>query len=225
LGGFRRQCPQREIPPCRDHCTIGHERMPPAAKGLRPLESRHESSPLQCNSRALTGCQAIVQQPLVRIQVPGAGNACKLGPGALLLKLRSPSSRHCEYAVQPDFLRARLMPCRDQSLAPGCPGKSLWLRNRQVRSLSLLAGLRSQGVRPDGLAPFSFCSGPCLLAPLADGICRRRQTLAIGMTESVSRKCRDECLSSRSGFALERPAPVRAHSLSFAAKKRRSPPG
>jgi len=48
--------------PKGDHCTSGHERMPPAAKGLRPLESRHESSPLQCNSSALTGCQVIGQQ-------------------------------------------------------------------------------------------------------------------------------------------------------------------
>jgi len=44
------------------HCTIGQERMPPAAKGQSPLEFRHDISPLQCNGSALTGCLAIVQQ-------------------------------------------------------------------------------------------------------------------------------------------------------------------
>ena len=53
---------ERMSPAIRDRCTIGQERMPPAAKGQSPLESRHDLDPLQCNGSALTGCQAIVQQ-------------------------------------------------------------------------------------------------------------------------------------------------------------------
>jgi len=44
------------------------------------------------------------------------------------------------------------------------------IRNQQVRSSSLLAGSRFQGVRMQVLAPFSFFRCPCLLAPLADPI-------------------------------------------------------